>query len=71
MTTRDFSSNFEEVTLPGVDEGEILVIRSTRRKKSRFDNLPAVVEQQKPESSPWVVPVGAIAFGTAVSLVAD
>ena len=34
MTTGDFSSNFEEVTLPGVDEGEILVIRSTRRKKS-------------------------------------
>jgi hypothetical protein len=41
------------------------------RKTHAFDNLPAVVEQQKPESSPWVVPVGAIAFGTAVSLVAD
>jgi predicted metal-dependent hydrolase len=25
---------FEEVTLPGIDEGEILVIRSKRRKKS-------------------------------------
>ena len=34
MATRDFSGDFEEVTLPGVDEGEILVIRSTRRKKS-------------------------------------
>jgi predicted metal-dependent hydrolase len=34
MTTRDFSDNFEELTLPGVDEGEIVVIRSTRRKKS-------------------------------------
>ena len=34
MTTGDFQPEFEEVTLPGVDEGEILVIRSTRRKKS-------------------------------------
>lgn len=34
MTTRDFSENFEELTLPGVDEGEIVVIRSARRKKS-------------------------------------
>jgi predicted metal-dependent hydrolase len=34
ITTGDFSGEFEEVTLPGVDEGEILVIRSTRRKKS-------------------------------------
>ena len=34
MTTGDFAGEFEEVTLPGVDEGEILVIRSTRRKKS-------------------------------------
>ena len=36
-----------------------------------LENLPNVVEQQKPESSPWVIPVGAIALGTAVSLVAD
>jgi predicted metal-dependent hydrolase len=28
------SGGFEDVTLPGVDEGEILVIRSARRKKS-------------------------------------
>ena len=34
MATGDFGGEFEEVTLPGVDEGEILVIRSTRRKKS-------------------------------------
>ena len=34
MATGDFAGEFEEVTLPGVDEGEILVIRSTRRKKS-------------------------------------
>lgn len=43
MTSREFASSmgefsgsgeFEEVTLPGVDEGEILVIRSKRRKKS-------------------------------------
>ena len=30
MTSREF----EDVTLPGIEEGEILVIRSTRRKKS-------------------------------------
>ncbi len=41
------------------------------RKNRAFDNLPAAVEQQKPESSPWVIPVGAIAFGTAASLVVD
>jgi len=37
MTTRDFSHQGEmggELTLPGVDEGEIVVIRSNRRKKS-------------------------------------
>ncbi len=37
MTTRDFlpaDGEGENLTLPGVDEGEIVVIRSTRRKKS-------------------------------------
>ena len=37
MTTRDFSpadGEGENLTLPGVDEGEIVVIRSNRRKKS-------------------------------------
>ena len=37
MTTREFSpadDEGENLTLPGVDEGEIVVIRSTRRKKS-------------------------------------
>lgn len=34
MTTGEFAGEFAEVTLPGVDEGEILVIRSARRKKS-------------------------------------
>ncbi len=37
MTTRDFSpadGEGENLTLPGVDEGEIVVIRSARRKKS-------------------------------------
>ncbi len=37
MTTREFSpldGEGENLTLPGVDEGEIVVIRSTRRKKS-------------------------------------
>jgi uncharacterized membrane protein YheB (UPF0754 family) len=41
------------------------------RKTQAFENLPPVVEQQTHESSPWVIPVSAIAFGTAVSLVAD
>jgi hypothetical protein len=41
------------------------------RKAPPFENLPVVIESQKPESSPWVLPVGAIAFGTAMSLVAD
>ena len=37
MTTRDFlpaDDEGENLTLPGVDEGEIVVIRSNRRKKS-------------------------------------
>ena len=35
LTSRGFTGGeFEDVTLPGVDEGEILVIRSARRKKS-------------------------------------
>jgi type I restriction-modification system DNA methylase subunit len=41
------------------------------RKTHAFENLPAVVEQQKMESNAWIVPVGAIAFGTAATLVAD
>ena len=35
MTSREFSDGeFVDVTLPGIEEGEILVIRSARRKKS-------------------------------------
>jgi predicted metal-dependent hydrolase len=34
MTTSEFPGEFEEATLPGLGEGEIIVIRSTRRKKS-------------------------------------
>ena len=35
MTSREFSEGeFVDVTLPGIEEGEILVIRSARRKKS-------------------------------------
>jgi predicted metal-dependent hydrolase len=35
MMSREFDAGeFAEVTLPGIDEGEILVIRSTRRKKN-------------------------------------
>jgi hypothetical protein len=41
------------------------------RKTHAFENLPGVVEEQKMESHSWIVPVGAIAFGTAASLVVD
>lgn len=41
------------------------------RKTHAFEALPPIVDQQKNESSPWVIPVSAIAFGAAVSLVAD
>jgi predicted metal-dependent hydrolase len=34
MTTSEFPGEFEEETLPGLGEGEIIVIRSARRKKS-------------------------------------
>jgi predicted metal-dependent hydrolase len=34
MTTSEFPGEFEEATLPGLGEGEIIVIRSARRKKS-------------------------------------
>ena len=35
MTSREFlDGEFVDVTLPGIQEGEILVIRSARRKKS-------------------------------------
>lgn len=41
------------------------------RKNHAFETLPPIVEQQKNDANPWVIPVSAIAFGTAVSLVAD
>lgn len=41
------------------------------RKTHAFENLPPIVQEQVQETSPWVIPVSAIAFGTAVSLVAD
>ena len=41
------------------------------RKTHAFENLAPVVEQQKMEVNSWIVPVGAIAFGTAATLVVD
>mgnify|MGYP000081159779 FL=1 len=41
------------------------------RKAPEFENLPAVIESQKPESSPWAIPISAVAFGTAAALVVD
>jgi hypothetical protein len=41
------------------------------RKAPEFENLPAVIENQKPESSPWALPISAVAFGTAAALVVD
>lgn len=49
------------------DQTRIVDARLTRLT----ENLPAVIAQQKPETNPWVVPVGAIAFGAAATLVAD
>ncbi len=41
------------------------------RKAPEFENLPAVIESQKPESNPWALPVSAVAFGAAAALVVD
>ncbi len=41
------------------------------RKAAEFENLPSVIESQKPESSPWALPISAVAFGTAAALVVD
>ncbi len=41
------------------------------RKAPEFENLPAVIESQQPESSPWAIPISAVAFGTAAALVVD
>ena len=41
------------------------------RLQHQMQTLPALTESQVPEANTWVVPVGAIAFGAAVSLAAD
>jgi hypothetical protein len=41
------------------------------RLQHPMQNLTALSEKQKPETNTWVVPVGAIALGTAVSLAVD
>ena len=41
------------------------------RKAPEFENLPAVMESQKSENSPWALPISAVAFGTAAALVVD
>jgi len=41
------------------------------RLQHQMQTLPALTESQVPEANTWVVPVGAIAFGAAVSMAAD
>ena len=41
------------------------------RMQHQMQNLPALTETQVPEANTWVIPVGAIALGAAVSLAAD
>lgn len=41
------------------------------RRPRAIEALPAVVAEQKPESSPWALPVGAVALGAAVTLAVE
>ncbi len=41
------------------------------RRPRLVEGLPAVVAEQKPESSPWAIPVGAVALGAAVTLAVE
>ncbi len=41
------------------------------RKTPEFENLPAVIENQKSESNPWAISISAVAFGAAAALVVD
>ena len=41
------------------------------RLQHPMQNLSALTEKQVPEANTWVIPVGAIALGAAVSLAAD
>jgi hypothetical protein len=41
------------------------------RLQTQMQASPALTESQKPETHPWVIPVGAIALGAAVSLATD
>lgn len=41
------------------------------RLQHQMQTLPALTENQVPEANTWVVPIGAIALGAAVSLAAD
>ncbi len=41
------------------------------RRPRLVEGLAAVVPEQKPESSPWAIPVGAVALGAAVTLAVE
>jgi len=49
--------------------GHIRIVDARRPRLS--EGLPAVVAEQKPESSPWAIPVGAVALGAAVTLAVE
>ncbi len=41
------------------------------RRPRAIEGLPAVVAEQKPETRPWAIPVGAVALGAAVTLAVE
>lgn len=49
--------------------GHIRIVDARRQRP--IEALSAVVAEQKPESSPWALPVGAVALGAAVTLAVE
>lgn len=49
--------------------GHIRIVDARRARA--IEALPAVVAEQKPQSSPWALPVGAVALGAAVTLAVE
>lgn len=49
--------------------GHIRIVDARRPRLA--EALPAVVAEQKPEASPWAIPVGAVALGAAVTLAVE
>lgn len=49
--------------------GHIRIVDARRPRAT--EGLPAVVAEQKTESRPWAIPVGAVALGAAVTLAVE